>query len=64
MNRCLLCDSIINWDYDNSYCRKHFAEWKLNQITGLCMDDLPDGLPIEDFVDENGELDFEGISSW
>ena len=46
-----------------NYSRKK-AEEIFNRETGLCLDDLPDGLPLEDFVDENGNLDYDGISAW
>ena len=61
MMRCLFCDKVIDWDGSNELCRRHAAERELVNSTGLSMDDLPDGLPIEDFVDEDGKLDYEGI---
>jgi hypothetical protein len=64
MKRCLDCDKIINWDGSIKYCRRHAAEREFNVMTGLDMDALPDGLPIEDFIDNNGFLDYDGISTW
>ncbi len=32
--------------------------------TGLSIEDLPDGLPIEDFVDEEGYFDWDAILAW
>ena len=40
------------------------AATKLAEETGLSLADLPDGLPIEDFIDENGNLDYDAISAW
>lgn len=64
MKRCYKCDSIINFDHKGNLCLKHFAEAQLTAQTGLSPDDLPDGLPLEDFIDENENLDFDGISAW
>jgi len=36
----------------------------LERETGLSIEDLPDGLPIEDFINEDGSLDYDGISNW
>lgn len=64
MKRCFSCDKIIDWDGSVKYCQRHSAIFELTRLTGLSMDDLPDGLPIEDFIDEDGCLDFDGISAW
>lgn len=40
------------------------AEKLLIQETGLSLRDLPDGLSIEEFIDEYGNLDYDGISAW
>ena len=64
MDRCLICDSVINWDGSKKYCLRHFAEQEFNQLTGLSLGDLPDELPLEDYINEDGELDFEGIIAW
>ena len=40
------------------------AEKLLVQETGLSLADLPDGLPIEDLIDEDGNLDYDAISAW
>ena len=39
-------------------------EKKLIKETGLSLSDLPDGLPIEEFVDDKGNFDFDAISAW
>ena len=36
----------------------------LERETGLTKDCLPDGIPLEDFVNEEGELDYDAISGW
>ena len=67
MKRCFECDAIINWDApakDRDLCIRHAAERMFTKDTGLNMDDLPDGLPIEDFIDEEGFLDYDAISAW
>ena len=43
--------------------REEAAEM-LMQETGLSLRDLPDGLPIEDFIDEDGNFDYDEISAW
>jgi len=40
------------------------AEQKLIEETGLTLSDLPDCIPIEEFINEDDELDYEGISRW
>ena len=62
--RCIKCDRIIDHDWVSEYCLRHYAENQFNSDTGLSMDDLPDGLPIEDYVDRNGFLDYDEIGSW
>lgn len=62
--RCVKCDRIIMWDGSRIFCRRHYAIRKLRTETGLDVSDLPDSLPIEDFIDEDGELDYDGISAW
>ena len=64
MKRCLDCDTIINTDHSKKYCDKHHAEHELERATGLSMDDLPDDLTIENFIDDEGNLDYDGISAW
>lgn len=64
MKRCLKCDKVIDHDFDSALCLRDYAIASLYLDTMLDIDDLPDGLPIEDFVMENGRLDFDGISSW
>ncbi len=39
-------------------------EQEFTQQTGLSIEDLPDGLPLEDFIDEEGNFDFNAISAW
>lgn len=36
----------------------------LEKETGLSIRDFPDGLPIEDFIDADGNLDYDGILNW
>ena len=62
--RCLACDTIFMSDHSDTYCLRHYAEYELIRITGLSISDLPDGLPLEDFVDGDGNLDFDGIGAW
>ncbi len=67
MKRCWKCNKIINWDApfkDHDLCRRHAAERALTEQTGLSLDDLPDDLPIENFIDEEGNLNYDGISAW
>lgn len=64
MKRCINCDIIKRCCGSNRLCQKHTAERILIEQTGLCLDDLPDGLPIEDFIDENEFLDYDEISNW
>jgi len=40
------------------------AQRKLIRETGLCLDDLPDGIPLEEFIDEDGEFNYGAISAW
>jgi len=40
------------------------VEHEFTAQTGLSVDDLPDGLPLEDFINEDGEFDWDGISAW
>lgn len=36
----------------------------LERETGLSIEDLPDGLPIDEFLNEDGSLDYDGIANW
>jgi len=36
----------------------------LEDETGLTMDDLPDGIDLEDFITEEGGIDYEAILAW
>ena len=40
------------------------AEKLLMQETGLSLRDLPDDLPLEEFIDEDGNFDYDAISAW
>jgi hypothetical protein len=64
MKRCRICDKLVEGNWSQTHCEKHYAEQKLSRETGLSMDDLPDGISLEDFIDEKGELDYDGISAW
>lgn len=64
MKRCIDCDAVINTDHSRTRCLRHHAEHQLTAETGLSMDDLPDCLPIEDFIDDDGNLDYNKISAW
>jgi len=44
--------------------RKETAQETLMRETGLSLADLPDGIPLEEFVDEDGNIDYDGLSSW
>ena len=63
MDRCIICDGPSG-DWSRKFCDKHYAEDKLAAQTGLSTDELPDSLPLEDFINEDGELDYEGLSAW
>ncbi len=63
MSRCEVCDGYTG-DWSTKFCDQHYAEDKLSAQTGLSMDDLPDSLSLEDFINSDGELDYDGISAW
>jgi len=63
MAGCKKCDRLTG-DWSTGLCDKHYAEHKLSVETGLSMDDLPDGIDLEDFINEDGQLDYDGISAW
>ena len=64
MKTCLICDTQMICDFDDNYCLKHYAEKELTRATGLSTDDLPDCLPLEDFIDDDGNLMFDEISAY
>ena len=64
MKHCIECDKIMELDYSDKWCSRCYAIHELTRQTGLTMDDLPDGLQIEDFIDDDGNLEFDGISAW
>jgi len=44
--------------------RKETEQEILIRKTGLSLADLPDGIPLEEFIDEDGNIDYDGLSSW
>jgi len=55
--------SIKELKEENKITREE-AQEKLIRETGLCLDDLPDGIPLEEFIDEDGEFNYGAISTW